>query len=138
MQSVTTPVSYLLLLLATGLLTACPYPVYKKIQPEANIMLQGVDQQAIESAKVILITRIHPTPDRLHTVKLTNANGLAKFDSIREMQMETTFLHGSLDYGWSWCVEKPGYQTANLAYSGKDLTITLQHGESIPCDAPSQ
>jgi hypothetical protein len=134
MRDIKTQARYVLLLLALTVLTACPYPVYKKVQPEANILVLGTNQQALESAKVVLITRIHPTPNHLQTIKLTNASGLAKFDSMREMQIETTFLHGSLDYRWSWCVEKAGYQTAILEYSGKDLTVTLQPGESEPCD----
>lgn len=126
-------VKYLLLVSTLALLTACPYPVYKTLRPNAKVIVTDRQQQPIAAATVVLITRVHPTPDRLYDAKLTNAQGVAQFLAKREVQVETTMLHGSLEYDWGWCVEKPGYQTEHLSHGDTELQVILSAGQSTPC-----
>ncbi len=129
----------LLLLSIFMLLTAC-YPTYKTIQPAAKVQVLNQQHQPIEGAKVVLITRAHPTPINDHTIQLTNAQGLAVFNGHHEMQTETIFLHGALDYYWSWCIEKAGfatYQSAGAEFKS-NLNVELLAGESTSCAADSR
>lgn len=120
------------------MLSACPYPVYKTLQPRAKIAVVDQRQQPIEAANVVLITRVHPTPHTLINSQLTNAQGWANFQAKREVQVETTFLHGALEYQWRWCVEKQGYQTVNLTHVDNDIVVTMAEGESKPCIAQQE
>lgn len=129
---------YVALFCALLMLTACPYPVYKTLQPSAKIVVVDAEQQPVASANVVLITRVHPTPDRLYDAKLTNAQGVAQFLAKREVQVETTFLHGALEYQWRWCIEKQGYQTVNLSHVDTDIVVTMAEGESKPCEVQQQ
>lgn len=128
----------LLIVLCATLLTACPYPVYKKLRPDGNALILDSNGKPITGAKVVILTRAHPTPIREHDVKITDKNGIASFTSRRELQTEVVFMHGSVEYFWNWCVEKAGYKTYETGFSNGDefteqLKLTLLAGDSTTC-----
>ena len=128
----------LLLISCISLLTACPYPVYKKLRPEGRALILDDAGKPIAGTKVVMLTRVHPTPIREFDVKITDTEGAALFASRRELQTETIFLHGAVEYFWNWCVEKTGYSTYKTSFSNaseftEHLTINLSHGNSTTC-----
>ena len=107
-------------------------------------MVKGVVKDAsgqpVEGAKVILIASANPHPiERGREVKMTDANGLAEFDSRHEWRMETLMIHGVEFFFWNWCVEKHGFKTyRTYARSSGDefdqhATIRLSRGASSDC-----
>jgi hypothetical protein len=129
---------FFLLAICASLLTACPYPVYKKLRPDGTAMILDSSGKPVTGAKVVILTRTYPTPIHEYDIKITDENGLASFASRREMQTEVVFLHGSVEYYWNWCVEKSGYKTYETGFSNGDefteqLKLTLLAGDSTTC-----
>ena len=132
-------------LLATVLVTGCvPYPVYKTLQPAASVTVLGPDQQPLANAEATLVARAHPSRfEQRRDTKLTLADGTARFDAVRELRVEVTAIHGSLEFYWNWCIRKDGYVTYRTHSSASDdflskLVVRLEPGQSIACPAPHQ
>lgn len=126
-----------------SLLTACPYPVYKKLRPEGNALILDSAGKPITGAKVVIITRAHPTPINDYDVEITDNNGSTAFASHGELKTEVVFLHGSVEYYWNWCVEKAGYKTYQTDFSNGDefnsqLKLTMLDGNSTTCTPNDQ
>lgn len=99
------------------LLAACvPLPMHKTLVPDASITVLDEDGQPLPGTRVELITGAYPrTPDgweRDRTIAVTDSTGKADFAAVHEWKVEVPgMIHGSLQYGWQWCVERPGYRT---------------------------
>ena len=126
-------------LATTLLVSGCiPYPVYKTLQPAARMTVLSYANEPLLQAEVTLIADAFPACCEMgRSTKLTLANGVASFDSVREWTMEVVFLHGSLAYYWNWCVRKEGYVTYFTRGSSNEfqstMVVKLEAGASIPC-----
>ena len=124
----------LLLLSVLPLLGGClPYPIYKTLQPAAQIKVQDISGHPLAGAKVTLIATAYPYGrEKSRETQVTDANGIAKFIGRSEWRAETLMIHGAEEYVWRWCVEKEGYETVK----GEDVAkggVVLRMGESSPC-----
>jgi hypothetical protein len=123
-------------------ITAC-LPAYKTTKPQLNVLLLDSQKQPVTDAKLVLITRARPTPIHEQDVQYTNAKGTAVFKKEKDMQIQTAFIHGSLQYYWSLCAEKAGYTSITQSIDAstarnKPLTIVLSAGESKSCPTNEQ
>ena len=120
--------------------TGCiPYPIYKTLQPEAQITVTDQDNKPLSGASVTLISSFYPYGmEEFRETRLTNALGGGEFSGKREWQIEIIFLHGRKEYFWNWCVEKQGYTTYETRHNSAskfddDATVKLMPGNSTPC-----
>jgi hypothetical protein len=123
-------------------LTAC-LPVYKTIKPQLNVVVVDSQEQPVIGAKLVLTTRAHPTPIHDEDIQYTNAKGSAGFKKEKDMQVQTAFIHGSLQYYWSLCTEKAGYTSVTQSIDtptvrNKSLIVMLPAGESKSCPSDQQ
>lgn len=121
-------------------LTSCvPYPVYKTVQPTAQMTVLDEQNQPIEGAEVILTTHYNPHGRATKQVKLTDQLGAATFESHSEWQAENIFvMHGVRFYDWYWCVKKPGFKTDRTGRKPGDkfsptATVQLSRGVASEC-----
>ena len=128
------------ILLVGGSLTGCvPFPIYTTVQPAAQITVLDENNRPIEEAKVNLIASAHPHPVELgRDIKMTDAGGLAMFDSRHEWRQGSFMMHGMEFFFWNWCVQKPGFKTyrSNMGSAGQfepQPTIRLSRGASSDC-----
>ena len=118
-----------------------PYPIYKTLQPEASVLVLDQKGQPISGAQVTLIAKAHPAPfEQSRETKISDTQGVARFERRQEWKTEVIFIHGSLAYYWNWCIAHRGYATYESGRSGvefePDLTVHLQPGTSTPCEPP--
>ena len=121
-------------------LTACvPYPVYKTLQPAAQVMVNDSEGHPVPGASVTLIASAYPYGwEKTRETQLTDGAGIAHFEAHREWRAEVNFIHGSEQYFWNWCVRKDGFQTFTTTDGNADkfnpgLVAKLAVGESTPC-----
>ena len=131
-----------LILFLLPLLTGCiPYPIYKTLQPEAQITVTDQDNKPLSGASVTLISSYYPYGhEDFRETRYTNALGQEEFSGKREWRIEMMFLHGWTEYFWNWCVEKPGYATYETLLNSaskfdEDAKVTLKPGNSTPCQS---
>ncbi len=129
-------------LLASVLVAGCvPYPVYKTLQPSAKVTVRGQGNAPLANAEATLIAKAHPTPfEQRRETKMTQPDGTARFDAVRELRIEVMALHGWEEFYWNWCIRKEGYLTYLTQHGGaddfqKDLMVQLMPGQSLPCPA---
>jgi hypothetical protein len=126
-------------LLVNFMLCGCvPYPVYKTLQPAAQVTVLDEASVPIEGAHVELITDFKPHSAPTREVKATDRNGFAAFDLRREWQTESMIMHGIRFHDWNWCVRKPAFMTyVRGGRSGDEFaeraTIPLRRGASTEC-----
>jgi hypothetical protein len=130
------------MLVGTILLTGC-FPVYKTTRPQLNVLVINNQEQPVMGAKLVLITRARPTPILEQDIQYTNTKGIAIFKKEKDMQVQTAFIHGSLQYYWSLCAEKAGYVSITRLINtptvrNKSLKIMLSAGESKSCKPDEQ
>ena len=118
-----------------------PYPIYKTLQPEASVQVLDQKGQPISGAQVTLIAKAHPAPfEQSRETKISDTQGVARFERRQEWKTEVIFIHGSLAYYWNWCIAHRGYATFESGRSGvefePDLTVRLQPGTSTTCELP--
>ena len=118
-----------------------PYPIYKTIQPEASVLVLDQKGEPITGAQVTLIAKTHPSQsEQGREAKISDTQGVARFVHRQEWQTEVTFIHGSLEYYWNWCITHSGYTSFESGRSGgkfePNLTVRLQPGTSTPCEPP--
>ena len=128
-----------LLVLVSG---CVPYPVYKTLQPESEVVVRSEAGEPVQGASVHLIANSYPYGwERSRTVKTTDGSGAVRFSKEAEWRIEAIALHGAQIFVWNWCVCKPGFETQVTAYqSGREfvrnLEVTLRKGEETPCPEP--
>jgi len=125
-------------LIAICLCVGCA-PIYKKLQPSAEVIVIDTNKAPIENAQVSLVSNAYPYGiEKSRETKSTNASGIATFESKREWRIESLMLHGSEIYFWNWCVVKEGYESYitshNDSWNFEDSpTVVLKPGESQKC-----
>jgi hypothetical protein len=133
-----------LILISAVLLVGCPlpYPVYKEVQPSAQIKVLDESGEPIEGAKVVLLASSNPHPvERGRETKFTDQHGVAHFESRREWRKEAMMMHGVEYFFWNWCVQKPDFKTY-LSQHGSSgnfdphPTVRLSRGASSECPPP--
>jgi hypothetical protein len=130
----------LIILLATVTLSGCaPYPIYKTLQPAAQITVLDHANQPLPMAQATLVSNAYPYGrEKTRETKATRDDGSASFDAVREWRIETLMIHGAEVYFWNWCVRKEGYVTyltgngSSTIFKDK-LVVRLEPGESTPC-----
>lgn len=126
--------------LAIAFVSACvPYPIYKTLQPSAQVTVLSQASQPLPTAEATLVSNAYPYGWEKHReTKETLADGTATFDSMREWRAEVLMIHGAEVFFWNWCVRKEGYVTYLTANrSAEDfrdnLVVRLEPGKSAPC-----
>ena len=133
------PMRLTLLPLFAAFAGCVPYPIYKTLQPEAEVTVHDSMARPIQGARVTLISSAYPHGlEKSRETKETDAWGVAKFDSRKEWRTEIMMIHGAEVYFWNWCVERPGLVTYASAGRSADSfyarpTIVLAEGASTPC-----
>jgi len=131
------------------LLAACvPIPVHKTLQPEASITVRDASGAPLPGATVQLITGAYPRApqgwERSRSTSTTDASGVARFEAVREWLVEVPgMVHGVTEYGWHWCVARPGYRTwrtddAEVAFAPQAsvvLSPAAAPDDALPCEA---
>jgi hypothetical protein len=124
-------------------LSGCvPYPVYKTLQPAAQIAVRDEANGPLPDAEVSLLGYAHPHVfERSRETKRTDNQGAASFSPKQEWKVESMTLHGSEDFFWKWCVRKDGYATYLTVNSStqefqRHAVIRLARGQSTPCPTP--
>ncbi|WP_225540807.1 carboxypeptidase-like regulatory domain-containing protein [Xanthomonas sp. XNM01] len=127
---------------ASTLLAGCvPYPVYKTLQPEAQVTVLAPSGQPIAGAEVQLIASAYPYGrERSRETATTGTDGRAWFPARREWRTEALALHGAEVYFWNWCIRAPGYRTRETTHGSAaefegTLVARMDTGESTPCQA---
>ena len=118
-----------------------PYPIYKTLQPEASVLVVDKKGKQIAGAQVTLIAKAHPSPfEQGRETKISDTQGVARFDRRQEWKTEVIFIHGSLEYYWNWCITHKGYTSFESGRGGEkfepNMTVRLQPGTSTPCEPP--
>ena len=128
------------ILFATVLVSACvPYPIYKTLQPSAQVTVLNQAGQPLSGAEATLISNAYPYGwEKGRLTQATRTDGKAVFDSAREWRAEVLMIHGAEVFFWNWCIRKDGYVTHATASgsSGEfqdDLVVRLEPGASTPC-----
>lgn len=128
------------MLLATVLVSACvPYPIYKTLQPSAQVTVLNQAGLPLSNAEATLISNAYPYGwEKSRLTKETRADGTAAFDSAREWRAEVLMIHGAEVFFWNWCIRKEGYVTHVTANGSSrafqdDLVVRLEPGASTPC-----
>jgi hypothetical protein len=126
----------LLLFWVTGCI---PYPVYKTLQPEAQLRVVDKENKPLSEASVTLISSFYPYGhEDFRETRYTDSLGVAEFIGKSEWRIELMALHGWREYFWNWCVEKPGYATFVTRLNSEndfddDAEVKLNPGASTPC-----
>lgn len=123
-------------------LTGCSYPVYKKMQPQSEIVILDESQKPLANVKVELHSKEQAAGGRAKhwkSTKLTTQDGIAEFESRREWRIESLMIHGMTFVSWKWCIEKEGFKTIRTSYLYSDKfkdsgTFILKKGNSVSCD----
>jgi hypothetical protein len=112
---------WLTLLIFLSLTGCIPYPIYKKIQPEASMQVTDPGNKPLSGAIVTLISSSYPYGwEEFRETRYTNALGQVEFTGRREWRIEMMALHGWKEYFWNWRVEMPGYATYETRYNSAD------------------
>ena len=128
-----------LLVIALAVLSSACVPVYKTLQPSAEVQVLDEQNQPLNDAQVTLISSAYPYGrEQFRTEATTRGDGMATFYKVKDFRVEVMMLHGSQEFFWNWCVSKTGYQTYRTEYRNSDmfssqLQVTLQQGESTAC-----
>lgn len=128
-----------LLVIALAALSSACVPVYKTLQPSAEVQVRDEQGQALNDAQVTLISSAYPYGrEQFRTEATTRGDGTATFYKVKDFRVEVMMLHGSQEFFWNWCVTKAGYQTYRTEYRNSDafepqLQVTLASGESTAC-----
>jgi hypothetical protein len=108
------------------------------------MIVRAADGRPIVGAQVELSTTINPhnQPGPISRQQ-TDREGAAKFAAIREWRRQTPFvMHGVYVPTWTWCVVKPGYETAHLPNRSQNFEaqaeVVLKAGRSTPCVSRSE
>jgi hypothetical protein len=129
-----------LILISAVLLVGCPlpYPVYKEVQPAAQIKALDESGEPIEGAKAVLLAFSNPhAVERGRETEFTDQHGVARFESRREWRKEAMMMHGVEYFFWNWCVQKPGFKTyLSSGNFDPQPTVRLSRGASSECPAP--
>lgn len=122
-----------------ALLAGCvPYPIHKTLQPAARLQVLDGRGQPLADAEVMLITSNRFSRDEFVRQRgRSDAQGWAGFARMAEWRIETSMLHGSADYLWSWCVQRPGFLTWQSLPEderfNREQSVRLLPGASRPC-----
>jgi hypothetical protein len=129
-----------ILTLVLGVAGCVPYPVYKTVQPAAQMTVLDEQNQPIEGAEVVLTTDYAPYGRPTEQAKFTDQLGVVAFEGHSEWQTEAMQMHHIRYYSWYWCAKKPGFKT--YVTGGRSgikfeplLTIQLSRGTSLGCGA---
>ncbi|MBX2861970.1 MAG: hypothetical protein KTR27_00320 [Leptolyngbyaceae cyanobacterium MAG.088] len=129
-----------MLLLLLTIVTGCvPYPVHKMLQPESTAIILDENDSPVESAQVSLVTSSYPYGMAIGLeLKLTDGQGVVKFDADHEWRTEMLMVHGSEVFFWNWCIYKSGYETYLTNYRSADewqdvFTVSLTPGIASEC-----
>jgi hypothetical protein len=132
-------------LIAMTLLSGCvPYPVYKTLQPAAQIVVRDEANRPLPNAEVALLASAYPYGfERSRETKETTDQGTVSFALKREWRVETLMIHGAQEFFWNWCVRKDGYATYLTTDRSEDgfqsnLVVRLERGKSTACPKPSR
>lgn len=122
------------------ILAGCiPYPVYKTLQPEATLTVLDESSSPVVGAEVQLVANAYPYGwERSREIRMTEADGVARFESHRQWRVESLMLHGFQVFFWNWCVRRDGYASFFTAYGDASefknvLTVQLVPGVSTRC-----
>lgn len=133
-------IRFVLFLMLTTAASCLPYPVSKQLQPESIAVILDENNHPIERAQVSLITSSYPyNIAKGLELKLTNTQGIVRFDSKHEWRIEMLMNHSSEVFFWNWCVYKPGYETYLTTYQSTDewqdvFTVSLTPGVASECN----
>ena len=128
-----------LLIFAASLFGCIPYPIYKTLQPNAEVTVYGSGGEPIESAEVTLISGAHPyRREKSRDTQITNESGKVRFRAMREWRTEALMIHGAESFYWHWCIKKPGYETIQTGPQTKKeferyRSFNLQPGTANDC-----
>lgn len=124
-------------------LSGCvPYPVYKTLQPTAQVTVLDKADQPLPESQVMLMSNAYPYGfEKSRETMETADDGIATFASVREWRAESLMIHGAEVFFWNWCIRKEGYVTyLTTSRSAQDfqrnLVVRLERGESTPCPKP--
>lgn len=123
-------------------LTACvPYPIYKTLQPAAQVTVLDEADHPLPQAEVTLIASAYPYGfEKTRETKNSASDGIANFASAREWRAESMMIHGAEAYFWNWCIRKDGYVTFLTDTRDGDkftskLIVHMKRGQSTACPA---
>ena len=129
----------LLWLMGAGI-TGC-IPMYKTVQPQAELTITDSNGEGVERAFVNIGTGTYRNsrPPSL-TYFVTDGEGETVIPRKKRWHLEWLMMHMGTHYSWSVCVEKDGYvpHLSYLSHSPESLRITLAETEvPLRCMWPS-
>ncbi|NVK29576.1 MAG: carboxypeptidase regulatory-like domain-containing protein [Gammaproteobacteria bacterium] len=119
--------------------SACAYPIYKTLQPEASLTIKDKDGKPIEGAVVTLVSHSYPYGlEKTRMLVKSNGRGEADFPIIKQWRTESLMIHRSEVFVWNWCVVKEGFETFKSSYGrGSEFeafkVIQLKPGKTTQC-----
>ncbi|EOY5421350.1 hypothetical protein ACP6O2_001489 [Cronobacter dublinensis] len=100
---------FIIAVFATVLLSGC-VPRYATHRPALEMDIQNEQGERVPHATLWLQTHrsppgYYPPPEKF----TADENGHISVSRVSEWENMIFFLHGTMIYSWSWCVEAPGY-----------------------------
>ncbi|MYJ97013.1 MAG: hypothetical protein F4053_15975 [Proteobacteria bacterium] len=112
-------------------ITGC-IPMYKTVQPQAELTITDSNGEGVERAFVNIGTGTYRNsrPPSL-TYFVTDGDGETVILRKKRWHLESLMMHGGTYYSWWVCVEKDGYvpHLTHLSHSSESLRITLEETE---------
>ncbi|EOE6860221.1 hypothetical protein ACMS1V_001829 [Cronobacter dublinensis] len=100
---------FIIAVFAAVLLSGC-VPRYATHRPALEMDIQNEQGEPVPHATLWLQTQrsppgYYPPPEKF----TADENGHISVSRVSEWENMIFFLHGTMIYSWSWCVEAPGY-----------------------------
>ncbi|EOC1299927.1 hypothetical protein ACR2RQ_001911 [Cronobacter dublinensis] len=100
---------FIIAVFAAVLLSGC-VPRYATHRPALEMDIQNEQGEPVPRATLWLQTHrsppgYYPPPEKF----TADENGHISVSRVSEWENMIFFLHGTMIYSWSWCVEAPGY-----------------------------
>ncbi|NCH59015.1 hypothetical protein [Cronobacter dublinensis] len=100
---------FIIAVFAAVLLSGC-VPRYATHRPALEMDIQNEQGEPVPHATLWLQTHRSPPGYYPQPEKFTaDENGHISVSRVSEWENMIFFLHGTMIYSWSWCVEAPGY-----------------------------
>ncbi|EKY3243539.1 hypothetical protein RBA21_000872 [Cronobacter dublinensis] len=100
---------FIIAVFAAVLLSGC-VPRYATHRPALEMDIQNEQGEPVPHATLWLQTHRSPAGYYPPPEKFTaDENGHISVSRVSEWENMIFFLHGTMIYSWSWCVEAPGY-----------------------------
>lgn len=107
-------------------------PMYKTVQPQAEVTITDSNGEGVERAFVNIGTGTYRNrrPPSL-TYFATDGDGETVIPGKKRWHLEWLMMHMGTHYSWNICVEKEGYvpHMTYLSHASESLRITLEEAE---------